>query len=57
LEAKAKHEYGISWTAWTEFSWQECWLLFGVLGIGMIAGMIPALKAQQISISETLRKK
>lgn len=57
LEAKARYQYGVSWAAWTEFSWQECWLLLGVLAIGLVAGCIPAIKAQQISISQTLRKK
>ena len=55
---------GISWMAEQEFHYgidglglvmAEAWLLCAVLGVGLLAALVPALKAYRVNISETLR--
>lgn len=46
-------EYHISWQLW-HFSLGEVWLLLGVLLVGVIAALLPAIAVFKIDISKTL---
>ncbi len=48
---RAQTGVGVDWAA---FSWDELWLILGVIALGAVAGVLPAVKAARTQVADNL---
>ncbi len=54
LAAPLVEEYAGVFIDWTSFSWTELWIIVGVGVLGVVAGLLPALKGSMTEVAEHL---